>query len=127
MHYFGPWDDPDAALGKYLDQKDALHGGLTPRTDTRELQLKDLANHYLNAKQALVDSGELSPRTWVEYKAAADFAVRAFGKHRLVADVAPDDFARLRYRKTISDERLRAVVDHVRGWLFGKAAESPTA
>jgi hypothetical protein len=24
------------------------------------------------------------------------------------------------YRETISDARLRAVADHVRGWLFGK-------
>jgi integrase len=116
MHYFGPWDDPDAALTKYLDQKDALHAGLTLRPDTRALVVKDLANHFLNAKQALVDNGELSPRTWAEYKAAADLIVRTFGKHRLVADVAPDDFAWLRTRmaKKWGPHRLAKMIQYVR-------------
>ena len=29
--FFGPWDDPDSALKKYLAEKDALHAGQKPR------------------------------------------------------------------------------------------------
>ena len=50
MHYFGPWDDPDGALKKYLEQKDALHAGRKPRPDTEALTVKDLANAFLNAQ-----------------------------------------------------------------------------
>jgi hypothetical protein len=30
MHYFGPWNDPDGTLEKYLEQKDDLHAGRKP-------------------------------------------------------------------------------------------------
>ena len=96
MHYFGPWDEPDAALAKYLEQKDALHAGRKPRADPGEATVKDAANAILNAKQAAIDAGELSPRTRREYKSACDEVVACFGKTRLLADVGPDDFAELR-------------------------------
>src|SRR6266508_4074930 len=84
LHYFGPWDDPDGALQRYLAQKDDLHAGRTPRPDPEALTVKALANAFLNAKQSLLDSGELSPRTWAEYKATSDLLVVYFGKGRLV-------------------------------------------
>ena len=59
MHYFGPWANPDAALTKYLDQKDALHAGRKPRADPEALTVKDLANAYLIHKQTLVQAREL--------------------------------------------------------------------
>jgi hypothetical protein len=96
MHYFGPWDDPDKALETYLEQKDALHAGRKPRADLGKATVKKVGNAFLNYKQALVDSGELSPRTWREYKEASDLLVSYFGKGRLVEDLGPDDFAGLR-------------------------------
>src|SRR4051794_18586838 len=62
LHYFGVWADPDGALAKYLEQKDALHAGVTPRPEPRALTIKDLANAFLNHKQSLLDAGELSLR-----------------------------------------------------------------
>jgi integrase len=96
MHYFGPWDDPDAALTKYLEQKDALHAGRKPREASDGVTVKELGNQFLNAKRALVESGELTNRSWQDYKAACDRIVSHFGKGRLVADLDPDDFATLR-------------------------------
>ena len=59
FHFFGPWRDADGALQKYLDQKDDLYAGRTPRAPREGLALRDLVNHYLTAKQRKVDAGEL--------------------------------------------------------------------
>jgi integrase len=96
LHYFGPWDDPDAALKKYLEQKEALHAGRKPREASAGVTIKELCNQFLNAKRALVESGELTNRSWQDYKAACDLSISHFGKGRLVADLDPEDFAALR-------------------------------
>jgi integrase len=96
MHYFGPWSDPDGSLRKYLKQKDDLHAGKASRTDPNDVTVKDVVNAFLNAKQAQVDSGELSPRTWIDYKDACDLMIARFGKGRVFLDLGPSDFAALR-------------------------------
>jgi integrase len=95
--YFGRWEDPDAALQEYLEQKDALHAGRTPRPAHDALTVKQACNAYLNEKQARVEAGELCQRTFNEYQVAAKTVLRAFGRRR-VADLGPDDFATLRRR-----------------------------
>src|SRR5437868_14090099 len=84
LHYFGPWADPDGALSKYLEQRDALHAGRKPRADAHAATVKDLANAYLYQKQTLIDAGELSPLTWADYKRVADELVAHMGKTRVV-------------------------------------------
>jgi integrase len=116
LHYFGPWDDPDGALKSYLEQKDALHSGRTPRPEADEVTVKEACNAFLNAKKALLDSGELSPRSWDEYKATCDLLVSRLGKNRRVDDLGPEDFASLRSHmaKRWGPVRLGNTVQRVR-------------
>src|SRR5262245_44460424 len=116
LHYFGPWSDPDGALKKYLEQKDALHAGRKPRETSTGTTVKEMVNHFLDAKETRVDAGELSVHTWTDYKKACDLLVSAFGKGRLVADLDPDDFAKLRNQmaKKWGPHRLGKTIQCVR-------------
>jgi integrase len=98
MHYFGPWDDPAGALANYKDQAEALHAGRTPRGEGNAATVKEVANEFLNHKDALVKTGEIKKRTWLDLKETCDLVVSIFGKGRLVEDLGPDDFAKLRER-----------------------------
>jgi hypothetical protein len=84
------------ALWRYLEQKEALHAGRTPRPETTSLTVKELCNSFLNAKQDRVHANELTQRSWAEYKQTCDLLIKQFGKGRLVDDLGPEDFAALR-------------------------------
>ena len=49
-----------------------------------------------HVKEALLDSDELSPRTWRDYYATGEELTDNFGKTRPLADLAGDDFEKLR-------------------------------
>jgi integrase len=97
VYYFGPWEDLDGALVRYEAQKDELHAGQTPEPDREEnLTIKGLVNAFLNQKQMLLETGELSRRTFNDYLATGKMIAAQFGKSRLVSDLKPKDFAGLR-------------------------------
>jgi hypothetical protein len=96
IHYFGPWADPQGALQKYLDQKDDLLAGRTPRVSGDGLTIVDLINRFLTVKRQRVSSGELSQRTFADYSETCERVINVFGKTRLVTDLASDDFGHLR-------------------------------
>jgi hypothetical protein len=123
--YFVPWAAPDGALKKYLEQKDALHARQKPPENSNALIAKDLANVFLNDKQALVDAGELSPLTWSDDKRVAVELVSDVGKSRVVADLDAEDFAQLRNKmaKKWGPHRLKKSIRYVRN-LFKHGYES---
>ena len=44
LHYFGKWADPDAALQRYVEERDDLYAGRKPRRKGDGLTIKDLVN-----------------------------------------------------------------------------------
>jgi len=65
--------------------------------------VRDLANRFLTAKLQQVEAGEITRRTWADYKAITDRLVAVLGD-RLVDDLAADDF-----------DALRAAISETRG------------
>ena len=99
FYYFGKVaDDPrgDQALKEWIRVKDDLYAGRPPTPAGGGFRLRDLLNKFLNDKRTLVESGELSPRTWEEYHQTCLLLADRIGKTRLVSTVGPDDFSKLR-------------------------------
>jgi len=95
LGYFGAW--ADAVLQKYLDQRDGLHAGRTPRVEGNSLQLRDLVSQFLTAKQRKVDADELKTSTFGEYyRVGSRRLIEAFGGTRLTDDFVTDDFGQFR-------------------------------
>jgi len=63
VYFFGVWDDPAAALQKYVEQRDDLQAGRQPRRlSGDELTVGRLCNHFLFAKESRLLTGELERR-----------------------------------------------------------------
>jgi integrase len=116
LHYFGPWDNPDASLEKYMRDKDALHAGLTPALTPDQLTVFSLCGRFLTTKKQLLKTGELSKRSFEDYTATCKLLIKAFGKHQVVAGLRPPNFERLRTKmaKTWGPVRLGNEINRVR-------------
>ena len=93
-YYFGRWDDPQGALQEYLDVKDDLHAGRTPRS-RGGLDLRELCNAFIPSKQIDLETDRLSPRTFGDYDRVCRLLLDEFGPGRTVIDLRPADFERL--------------------------------
>lgn len=109
--YFGKVaDDPKgvAAESKYLDQREDLQAGRKPRATTGGLTIADLINRFLTAKRLLVDTREMSPKSFTHYHKTYQTVTAYFGRTRAVADLRVEDFDGLRshFAKTLGPVAL---------------------
>ena len=99
LHYFGKTTGDEkgqAALERWLEQKDDLLAGHTPRVKADGLTIRELANRFAGSKKNLLDAREISARYFGEVLATCRIIIGSFGPNRLVTDLASDDFANLR-------------------------------
>lgn len=97
-HFFGEWADPQKALENWLADKDALLAGRVPRrrSDPDAPTLTTLVNAFLTTKRTLYDAGERSAHTINMYVDICDELLDEFGAQRLLTDILPEDFEKLR-------------------------------
>lgn len=96
LHYFGRWDDPDAALVDYLDQKDDLYAGRVPRRSRDAIDLAYALDHFLSSKKADLLEGRITPRTFWELDRTCERIADFLGEGRLLTDILPEDLTSLR-------------------------------
>jgi len=112
-----------AALEEWLRVKDDLLAGRKPRAKSDGLVVGELCDRFLIHKRSLLTNGEITPRTFDDYKATADRIVGTFGARRPVADLTADDFRTLREKlaETLGFVALGNSVQRVRSvFKFGR-------
>ncbi|MCE3018591.1 MAG: tyrosine-type recombinase/integrase [Pirellula sp.] len=129
LFYFGSWDNPIAARDKWLREKDDLLAGRTPRAfDPNAMTVKQLCDLFCESKEGKVATGEITQRTFEDYKLSAVEVAKHLGKSAAVEQLRPDDFRKLRSKlaegvglKTLDGKvtRARAIFNHAskNGWL----------
>jgi len=98
LHYFGKTaDDPEGekALNRWLDEKDELLAGRTPRNGVG-VTVEEICNQFLAHKDELLKSGEIARRTFSDYQSTGKRIAKAFGHKTPITAIVADDFRNLR-------------------------------
>ena len=100
VHFFGVWEDPDAALQRYLQLAADLHAGREPHQSVSPdgPTVKEVCNRYLTYQVQKLESQEITARSFEDYQTAAESFARFVGPTRSVNTLSPDDFQRYRQK-----------------------------
>jgi len=94
LKYYGPWDDPQGALDRYIAERDHHFAGRTPPSS--KTSVAAMLDAFMGDKKSRLDTGDLTDATFKEYKATCDVIVATFGKNRDIETLGLGDFGKLR-------------------------------
>jgi len=107
VHFFGTWEDSDAALQCYLSQAADLHAGREARLSTVPadgVTVKQVVNHYLTFQVRRAESNEIGFQWFENCRTVLESFTQFVGGGRLMSDLRPDDFQR--YRQKLAKQGL---------------------
>jgi integrase len=96
IHFFGVWSHPGSALTKYLEVRDDLQAGRTPRQSNDSLTLLETVNLWLDRNNQRVQSGELTALCFGDYKTVCRVILDHLGRNSDPGELRPVDFAAMR-------------------------------
>ncbi len=114
VYYFGTWDDPDGALKRYLEVAQNLAEGRPARSEkSNGVTVRDLANEFLTFKQHKVDTGELAPRTFSEYRDTCERLIRVLGRDMPVERIQAGELLKLREDIAKSGPSIKTLANEI--------------
>ncbi len=91
MHYFGErWGNPFDALRDYEFKRPYLEAGLEPPTQGG-MSLREGLERFLQAKEKLIATAELTARSFQDYKAECKFILSVIDGARGITTLLPTD------------------------------------
>lgn len=88
--YFGRWEDPDGALQEY---RAWLDGGTK---SVSGISIARACNLFLAAKDEQTIAGDLTVRSFRDYRSTCAHILEVFGREKLITDFTPSDFAKFK-------------------------------
>lgn len=112
MIYFGRWEDPDGARRRLLEFMKTVQEKSTATVQALpgEITVSNVVNNFLEAKHKKVESGDLTPRQFVEYREIGITLTSVFGRSMRWADITPNDWARYKESLKGSPGRIASLV-----------------
>ncbi|CAB4178015.1 XerC Integrase [uncultured Caudovirales phage] len=116
IHYFGRWDDPQAALLLWLREKDYLLSGVAPPGSG--VKMVDVLNTVLEDRRLSVEAGDITRSHWNALRNMAAAIIGFLGKDS-PAELLPQDWSRMRshWAATLKPSSVAKWVANVRGMM----------
>ena len=114
IYYFGKWTGPDGAMKRYLEVAHNLADGRPARSDKSDgLTVRDLVNEFLTFKQHKMDTGELAPRTFSEYRDTCERLIRVLDRDLLVERIQAGELLKVREDIAKSGASIKTLANEI--------------